>query len=268
MYRSLRKTTIAHTTRMASSTTTSTINSGTRACRPRSQAMRIEAPGCRAIAAGNRARGAGAPVRLSAGSPVVQKCQQGDAEQRRGAEPLCGTSQPVFRPPRIHAWPPSPSSQRRSQSLRLQGARRRADVARLVRLEGGAAPSMPLGEAKRVRGRRRRFDPNPLLPSRCPHGKRADFRAEPTLFAANWRTFAKPPFGARPRDHGFEAVCLSRSRGVVNAAGSRLWVPRSVELKRNRPGAVGLPTNADRSAVNIDRAGNGCVWAFRALGQC
>ena len=50
---------------------------------------------------------------------------------------------------------------------------------------------------------------------------------------------------------------------MVNAASPRLWVPRSVKLKRNRPGAVGLPTNADRSAVNIDRAGYGCVWAYR-----
>ena len=49
---------------------------------------------------------------------------------------------------------------------------------------------------------------------------------------------------------------------MVNAASPRLWVPRSVELKRNRPGAVRLPTNADRSAVNIDRTGNGCVWGY------
>jgi hypothetical protein len=26
---------------------------------------------------------------------------------------------------------------------------------------------------------------------------------------------------------------------------------------------VGLPANVDRSAVNLDRAGNGCVWAHR-----
>jgi hypothetical protein len=50
---------------------------------------------------------------------------------------------------------------------------------------------------------------------------------------------------------------------MVNAPSPGLWVPHFVELKRDGPDAVRFPANVDRSAVNIDRAGHGCVRVCR-----